>query len=83
MTENEIAQFAVRLSAFRASLKDDEKGLLDRIVTQKEGDSDVQAHWGYRTIGFKLGEDGSYQGWGYKTAEAGDEDDVAAHIRMV
>lgn len=79
MTENEIAQFAARLSAFRATLKDDEKGLLDRMVTQKEGDSDVQAH-GYRSIGFELGEDGSYQGRGYKAAfKAGDEDDVEAH----
>ena len=83
MNENEIAEFAVKLSAFRLTLKDDEKGLLDSIVAQKEGDSDVQAHWGYRTIRFDLGEDGSYQGWGYKVmAKAGDDDDVSAHRRV-
>ena len=52
-------------------------------VTNKEGDSDVQAQWGFKTIQFELGEDGSYQGWGFRVmAKAGDDDDVSAHRRV-
>lgn len=75
MKQNQIAVFASKLSAFRDTLEADERILLDRIVTLKDGDDDVSAHQLIRRFQFAL------EGDAYRiiAMKAGDGDEVLAH----
>ena len=78
MTENEIAEFAARLSRFRRSLSKDEQDILDSRFA-KSGD-DVEAH-GFRMQNVMFEIEGDAYRVARRASKAGDEDDVSAHAR--
>lgn len=75
MEQNQIATFASKLTTFRGTLDTNERIMLDRMVTAKDGGDDVSAHQLTQQIQFAL-DGSSYRIIAMRT---GDDNDVSAH----